>query len=51
MSFRDGEKQSLKVDPEALTLSVHDKLYCSDCHFGFSVEEHPERMFKSRRII
>lgn len=49
MSFRDGEKQSLKVDTEALTLSVHDKLYCSDCHFGFSVEGHPERLFKSRR--
>lgn len=49
MSFRDGEKQSLKVDPEVLTLSVHSKLYCSDCHFGFSVQEHPERTFKSKR--
>ena len=49
MSFKDGEKQSLKVDTEALTMSVHDKLYCSDCHFGFSVEGHPERVFKSRR--
>jgi predicted CXXCH cytochrome family protein len=49
MSFKDGEKQSLKVDIETLKLSVHSKLYCSDCHFGFSVEEHPERAFKSRK--
>lgn len=49
MSFRDGEKQSLKVDPETLAQSVHSKLYCSDCHFGFSVQEHPERTFKSKR--
>jgi hypothetical protein len=49
MSFRDGEKQSLQVDAEALNLSVHSKLYCSDCHFGFSVEEHPERMFQGKR--
>lgn len=49
MSFRDGEKQSLRVDPEALAISVHNKLYCSDCHFGFSVEEHPQRTFKSKR--
>jgi len=49
MTFRDGDKQFLKVDPEDLAQSVHDKLYCSDCHFGFSVEGHPERAFKSRR--
>jgi len=49
MSFRDGGKQSLKVDTEALPLSVHSKLYCSDCHFGFSAEEHPQRIFKSKR--
>ncbi|RPI37816.1 MAG: hypothetical protein EHM54_02145 [Nitrospiraceae bacterium] len=49
MTFKDGEKQSLKIDPEHLALSVHNKLYCSDCHFGFSVEEHPERHFRTKR--
>jgi len=49
MSFRDGENQSLKIDSEALALSAHSRLYCSDCHFGFSAEEHPERNFKTKR--
>ena len=49
LSFSDGESQSLRVDTEALSLSVHGKLYCSDCHFGFSAEEHPQRTFRSRR--
>ncbi|MEW6109027.1 MAG: cytochrome c3 family protein [Nitrospirota bacterium] len=49
MAFRDGESQSARVDPDVLRVSVHNKLYCSDCHFGFSPEEHPERKFKSKR--
>jgi hypothetical protein len=27
--------------PRALEASVHNKLSCSDCHYGFSSEEHP----------
>ncbi len=49
MTFRDGEKISVQIDPELLHTSVHKKLYCSDCHFGFSPEEHPQRKFKSRK--
>ena len=49
MTFKDGVKQSLKIDGELLSLSVHSKLYCSDCHFGFSVEEHPQRNFRAKR--
>lgn len=49
MTFKDGEAISLQVDPEVLGSSVHSKLYCSNCHFGFSPEEHPERSFKGRR--
>lgn len=49
MTFKDGEKLSVHIDPELLKVSVHNKLYCTDCHFGFSRDEHPERKFKSKR--
>ncbi len=49
LSFRDGSSVSLKVNPDDIQASVHNKLYCSDCHFGFSVDEHPTRNFRSRR--
>jgi nitrate/TMAO reductase-like tetraheme cytochrome c subunit len=49
MTFRNGEDQSVQIDPESMKKSVHNKLYCSDCHFGFSHEEHPIRTFKSTR--
>ncbi|MBI4690644.1 MAG: cytochrome c3 family protein [Nitrospirae bacterium] len=28
---------------------MHNRLSCSDCHFGFSSEEHPVRRFKTKR--
>jgi hypothetical protein len=37
------------VDEAALEDSVHSVLSCSDCHFGFSSEDHPRRSFRSRR--
>lgn len=49
MRFKNGEALPLKVDPLLLKTSVHGKLSCSDCHFGFSSEEHPRRNFKTRR--
>jgi hypothetical protein len=49
MHFKNGETASLKVDSLLLKTSVHGKLSCSDCHFGFSSEEHPHRNFRTRR--
>jgi predicted CXXCH cytochrome family protein len=49
MIFRDDETISLAVDEANLRASVHNALSCSDCHFGFSSNEHPERTFGTRR--
>lgn len=49
MVFKDGETLSLKMDPSLLRASAHNKLSCSDCHFGFSKAQHPQRNFKSLR--
>ncbi len=49
MTFKNGEKQSVQLDHMILKASVHNKLYCTDCHFGFSPEKHPIRQFKSSR--
>lgn len=47
--FKSGERLSIDVDEGALKGSAHKILICSDCHFGFSSEEHPLRSFRSRR--
>ncbi len=49
MKFRNEEKMSVQVDLSVLESSVHGKLRCSDCHYGYSSEEHPEKRFRSRR--
>ena len=49
MTFRDGVTQSLMIDPATIQSSVHEKLRCADCHFGFSSKEHPERVFAGRK--
>ncbi len=49
MYFKDGNKRSLTVDAAALRRSAHANLSCSDCHFGFSSEEHPKRNFRTER--
>ncbi len=49
MEFRSGETASLDVEIAALRASVHTNLGCSDCHFGFSSEEHPSRKFRTAR--
>jgi len=49
LKLKSGEQRSTKVDPLLLKASVHGKLSCSDCHFGFSSEEHPRRTFRTSR--
>lgn len=49
LPFKDGSKHSLVIDEEDLRSSVHSKLRCADCHFGFSSKEHPDRDFKDKR--
>ena len=47
--FGDGGEFSLQIDAGELRESVHGALNCSDCHFGFTQEEHPQRSFRNRR--
>jgi predicted CXXCH cytochrome family protein len=49
MVTKNNETALLKVDMTALNSSVHAKLSCFDCHFGFSSTEHPKRNFRSIR--
>lgn len=49
MGCTNQEKIPLKVDLAALDASAHGKLRCSDCHYGYSSEEHPVKQFRSRR--
>jgi predicted CXXCH cytochrome family protein len=49
MAFRNGESLSVTINLSSLQASVHNKVSCSDCHYGFSSEEHPERNFATRR--
>lgn len=48
-TFTDGSVFPLKTDNDMLRASTHAKMSCSDCHFGFTEEEHPRRTFRSRR--
>jgi predicted CXXCH cytochrome family protein len=49
MVMKNSETAVLKVDMKKLDASIHAKLSCFDCHFGFSSTEHPKRIFKSLR--
>ena len=49
MTFKSGEKLTIHINEQLLNQSVHNNLSCTDCHYGFSSEEHPVRKFKSRR--
>ncbi|MDA8099667.1 MAG: hypothetical protein M0042_08575, partial [Nitrospiraceae bacterium] len=49
ITLKNRESVSLKVDETALQGSVHAKLSCFDCHFGFSSSQHPKRNFTSPR--
>ena len=45
--FKNGERVSANVDIITLQKSVHNKLNCSDCHYGFSSNKHPKKEFSS----
>ncbi|OGW28906.1 MAG: hypothetical protein A2X56_07680 [Nitrospirae bacterium GWC2_57_13] len=49
MKMRNGDVVSLRVDHAKLDASVHSRHSCSECHFGFSADEHPKRAFRSAR--
>lgn len=49
MKVKSGETVPLTVDESHLANSVHAKLSCFDCHFGFSTTQHPKREFKDKR--
>jgi hypothetical protein len=48
-TFGDGREFSLHIDVTGIRDSVHGELNCSDCHFGFTQEEHPQRSFRNGR--
>lgn len=47
--LKNGGTLSLRVDHAVLGSSVHSKLGCVDCHFGFSTSQHPKRNFSDAR--
>ncbi len=49
MTFPNGEKQSIHINEGILNISVHKNLSCTDCHFGFSSEEHPDKRAITKR--
>jgi predicted CXXCH cytochrome family protein len=49
VTFQNDSAFPVSVNPAHLEASVHNKLTCSDCHYGFSSEEHPKRHFRTRR--
>ena len=49
MVMRNGDTLPLVVEDSLLENSVHAKLSCFDCHFGFSTSQHPKRSFKNAR--
>jgi cytochrome c1 len=49
MSFKSGETLSVRVSVSELRDSPHRNVGCSDCHFGFSADDHPRMQFRSER--
>jgi len=47
--LKNGDTLPLAVDHAVLESSVHSKLGCVDCHFGFSTSQHPKRNFANAR--
>jgi len=50
-TFANGDSFMLHMNAEEVRESAHRELNCSDCHFGFSQEEHPQRSFKNGRYF
>ncbi len=51
MTLGDGSTVSITVPSQAMDHSVHSFLGCSDCHSGFSDDEHPYPSFKNARAL
>lgn len=49
MTLRNGDTLKLAIDIKRLESSVHAKLSCYDCHFGFTSAQHPRRSFRDPR--
>jgi predicted CXXCH cytochrome family protein len=49
MVFNSKEFVSVRVNAGELRNSPHKDVGCSDCHFGFSAENHPHRRFRYER--
>jgi predicted transcriptional regulator len=48
-NLKNGAKLFLYFDKNSFEKSVHSALNCSDCHFGFSRNNHPKRSFDNYR--
>ena len=49
LKLKNGQHVPLAVEDSVLAGSVHSKLGCVDCHFGFSSTQHPRRNFADAR--
>ncbi|MBI4689807.1 MAG: hypothetical protein HY754_06030 [Nitrospirae bacterium] len=49
ISFKDGDRLSVKVDAGGIKKSVHKTVTCQDCHSGFSKDEHPTSVFRNKK--
>jgi predicted CXXCH cytochrome family protein len=49
MGFINGEAVPTRVKTAEILDSPHRDIGCSDCHFGFSAEDHPKKKFRSER--
>jgi predicted CXXCH cytochrome family protein len=51
LRFTDGDEQTLLIDPEKVSESVHADHDCIDCHAEFSADEHPANAYASKREL
>jgi hypothetical protein len=49
MVFKNGQFISVLVNVADIRDTAHRNVSCSDCHFGYSSEDHPRRRFRSER--
>lgn len=47
--FKNGQFISLRVNVNEIRDSPHMNVTCSDCHFGYSADDHPRKRFRSER--
>jgi len=49
MFFKNKQSKSIHVNSMEIRNSSHKNIGCSDCHVGYSAEEHQRRIFRSER--